>query len=51
LEVALSPLKELDKLSLKTSAEYIKIFTSLGEAGDLKDENHLFHNQLIGDVL
>jgi hypothetical protein len=45
----LSPLKELDKLSLKSIGEYIKIITSLGEAGELKEENHLFHSHLYGD--
>jgi len=50
LEVALGPLKELDKVTLKSCAEYIKIFTTLGEADDMKDQNHLFHNHMIGEA-
>ena len=47
----MSPLKELDKVSLKTSVEYIKIVTSLCEAEYMNEENHLFHNHhLIADV-
>ena len=48
IEVALGPMKELDKVSLKSSAEYIKIFATLGEADDMKD--HLIHNHLIGEA-
>lgn len=48
LEVALGPLKELDKVTLKSCAEYIKIFTTLVETDDMKD--HLIHNHMIGEA-